>query len=567
MRDADRTPTRPLDEPPSVPGIRIESQLGAGGFGTVFRGRHHFLDVDVAVKVVRSSASDLDGALHEARIMSRLDHPNLLRVLDARPYRDGIYLVMEYMDGGSLAGAFRIPAGRALRITRQLLSGLQALHDAEIVHRDVKPANCLVRTSDKRIKLGDLGIAVELAADTGRIRELAGTLPFMAPELFEPTPRFGPRSDLYALGLSIAALGLDEHPCPSEGLSEIIEWSRQGPRPRLAVERPDWSPPLCSVVQRMMQPEAHKRPSSASEALSLLGAGVAEEADTTSSGPVIGPWIVGAELRSTANWEVRAVTHSASATPGRLSRLRSTGPLGRSNRRGDGKSISEVVMAAAERSSRLEHPNLLRLLDWGLLGGTPWVVTAAHGQRLEEVIEAGGVWNEEDALGLAVALAEVLAYLHRQGLVYQILDPGSVMLGADGLRPLLSWPIYCVPAGSDREEQRVFVPRYSPVETWDSSCNIQPARDLYGLGEVLTFVLSGDTAYELPKDIDVPQLIQRKMSPAPSIRERVQTVTAPTAALISDLLDPDYRQRPSATETARRAELTLEALRGRSSLA
>src|SRR5207248_2818767 len=129
------------------------------------------------------AGGDVGKVLREARLMARLDHPNLLRVLDAGQTGDSVYLVLELMDGGSCKGLRSLPPADALAVTRQLLSGLQALHDARVLHRDIKPANCLRRARDGRVKLADLGIAAEwtTAADYDR----SGTLPYMAPELFE----------------------------------------------------------------------------------------------------------------------------------------------------------------------------------------------------------------------------------------------------------------------------------------------------------------------------------------------------------------------------------------------
>jgi serine/threonine protein kinase len=84
---------------------------------------------------------------------------------------------------------------------------------ARILHRDIKPANCLKRT-DARIKLADLGLAMDVAASGDEARETAGTIPFMAPELFDNPPRYTPASDLYALGMTLACFVLEAMPFP-----------------------------------------------------------------------------------------------------------------------------------------------------------------------------------------------------------------------------------------------------------------------------------------------------------------------------------------------------------------
>src|SRR5262245_2958543 len=97
----------------TVPGVDVGGSLGHGSFGRVYRVRHRSLDVDVAVKMVDDRPGEapvFEKALREARYMARLDHPNLLRIYDAGRLGEKIYLVLEFMDGGSLAGFHRMPA-------------------------------------------------------------------------------------------------------------------------------------------------------------------------------------------------------------------------------------------------------------------------------------------------------------------------------------------------------------------------------------------------------------------------------------------------------------------------
>src|SRR3974390_2024719 len=99
--------------PPCIEGIRIDGIVGRGGTAVVYAAHHEVLSIPVAVKVLlpaHTASTELDRALYEARLMARLDHPNLLRVYGAGR-RDSLpYIVLEYMDGGTLAGYARLPA-------------------------------------------------------------------------------------------------------------------------------------------------------------------------------------------------------------------------------------------------------------------------------------------------------------------------------------------------------------------------------------------------------------------------------------------------------------------------
>jgi serine/threonine protein kinase len=122
--------------------VDVGPLLGRGGFAAVYRGRHRALDTDVAVKIVETPPGDapaVERVLREARLMARLDHPNLLRIYDAGRLGASIYLVLEMMDGGSLLGLRKVPAGTLTDLAQQLPAGLQALHEANVLHRDVKP--------------------------------------------------------------------------------------------------------------------------------------------------------------------------------------------------------------------------------------------------------------------------------------------------------------------------------------------------------------------------------------------------------------------------------------------
>ncbi len=236
------------------------SATAKGAFGAVYRARHLVLETDVAVKFIgRETVSELGvkSALREARLMARLDHPNLLRILDAGTLGGRIYLVLEFMDGGTCQSLFNLPADQGVGVLKQLLSAIQSLHAAKILHRDIKPANCLRRSNDGRIKLADLGLALEQSSITDHW-QVAGTAPFLAPELFSARPQYSERSDLYALGMTAACLLLDEKPYPDVPLNELLAWARSGARPLLSELRRDVpqrvaAVTVCGVAPSMSQ--------------------------------------------------------------------------------------------------------------------------------------------------------------------------------------------------------------------------------------------------------------------------------------------------------------------------
>ena len=223
---------------------RLQRLLGTGGMASVWLGRDQRLGRTVAVKVL-SEVLALDDSYvrrfgREARIVAGLSHPSLVRVYDFSAESERPYLVMDHVEGGTLADR---PPGSldAEALATELLGALGYIHSAGVIHRDIKPANVLI-DEDGRVRLTDFGIAwPEDATQITRTGEVIGTLKYMAPEAREGAPATE-GADLYSCGVV---------------LSEQL-----GPSP---------SPELAGLVARLTEPDPARRPASASDALQSLG--------------------------------------------------------------------------------------------------------------------------------------------------------------------------------------------------------------------------------------------------------------------------------------------------------
>jgi serine/threonine protein kinase len=198
--------TRLPDEHPEidVPGVVLEAYLGGGGQGWVYAGRVTATNKVVAVKVVGRGAGDdpLGWGAREALLCARVRHRNVLRVLRAEPAGAFWVVLMELVQGDELARGVLEP-GQVKACFGQLADALLALARQRLVHRDVKPANILLRRPDRSPVLIDFGLAIDLAELTDFAADLSGTPFYMAPEAWRDAPP-DPAWDAYALGVTAA---------------------------------------------------------------------------------------------------------------------------------------------------------------------------------------------------------------------------------------------------------------------------------------------------------------------------------------------------------------------------
>ena len=189
---------------------RLERLLGTGGMSEVWLAEDQRLGRWVAVKVLRSSLGDDDlvsGLEREARIVARLQHPNIVGVLDAGRHEGRYFIVMEYVHGQSIRDILdaqgRLTEREAVRYGLQVAAALQYAHDQDVVHCDVKPENILIDQNGVA-KIADFGIADTLTRtlSPSEARDILGTIAYLAPEVIQGA-QADARSDVYSLGLTL----------------------------------------------------------------------------------------------------------------------------------------------------------------------------------------------------------------------------------------------------------------------------------------------------------------------------------------------------------------------------
>lgn len=252
----------------SVGRYRLIEDIGAGGFATVYRALDPLLDRQIALKVLHPhlarDAATRERFVREGRALARIRHPNIVQVFDAGEADGRVYIAMELVEGRSLTDVLRergrFSLAEVVQVTDQVAGALAAVHEHNLVHCDVKPANILLEHGDQRAVLLDLGVArtIDDSAATGN-GSLLGTPAFMAPEQVEPGKRVSPQTDLYQLGATVFTILAGEPPFSGEPAQVIYSVVHREP-PELADLQPGLGPGVSALIAQSLAKEPRDRP-------------------------------------------------------------------------------------------------------------------------------------------------------------------------------------------------------------------------------------------------------------------------------------------------------------------
>jgi eukaryotic-like serine/threonine-protein kinase len=241
---------------------RLIRLIGQGGFGEVYLGEHVYLKTQAAIKVLqmRLTNEDMESFLDEARTIARLEHPNIVRVLEFGVEDSTPFLVMSYAPNGVLRQrhpkGISLPLPTIVSYIKQVADALQYAHDEKLIHRDVKPENMLLGRRNE-VLLSDFGIA--LVAQSSRYQstqEVIGTVAYMAPEQLQGKPR--PASDQYALGIIVYEWLTGDRPFHGT-FTELYSQHLFVPPPPLREKAPDISLDVEQVVLTALAKDPQQR--------------------------------------------------------------------------------------------------------------------------------------------------------------------------------------------------------------------------------------------------------------------------------------------------------------------
>jgi len=272
-------------------GYLIEGLLGEGSMGKVYRALQISLQRPVAIKMISGPAARrndlLARFLREARIAALLSHPNLVQVYDCGHERGAYFYVMELVDGLSLGSYMRqgdgLTEGECVEVAREVTLALEVVHEAGVIHRDLKPDNLLL-TSKGVVKLADLGLArVHFLDDVTPTNPSlrSGTPHYMSPEQVQGDEGIDHRSDFYGLGATLFHLATGQVPYDGETADGVLLKLLNDPVPDPRDLNPTLSEAFALFIRQLLSKGPGGRPDTHAEILHSLEHCRAEIAERT----------------------------------------------------------------------------------------------------------------------------------------------------------------------------------------------------------------------------------------------------------------------------------------------
>ncbi len=254
--------------------------LGQGGMGAVYHATDRTLQRDVALKMLRpiaaSNRNNTDVLLDEARMASKLNHPNIVTIYDVARAENSNYIVMEWVDGQPLDELIPndgLPLEQAMVYACQIAAGLSSAHQKYIIHRDIKPQNIML-SSDNSIKILDFGIAglVSQVSDinqTSTSNLITGTPSYMSPEQSQGL-NLDQRSDIFSFGVVLYQMLSGQRPFSSQDLTALNQAISAGDYTPIQQHVPDLPAEVIKVIDKMLAPQRDQRWQSSAELATAL---------------------------------------------------------------------------------------------------------------------------------------------------------------------------------------------------------------------------------------------------------------------------------------------------------
>ncbi|XP_071312296.1 serine/threonine-protein kinase PAK 3-like [Agelaius tricolor] len=246
------------EEEPAEKYLEVE-QIGQGAFGTVYKGLDRASGGEVAIKKMSLRGQNRERAVNEILLLKDKKNPNIVNSLDSFLVDGDLWLVMEYMDGGTLRDVVRqtrMAEGEMAAVSRECLQGLDFLHSNRVIHRDLKSSNILPGM-DGSVRLADFGLCAQLSPEQDQCSSMVGTAHWMAPEVVTRSP-YGPKVDIWSFGIVTIEMVEGEPPYFRETAAMARALIRQNGTPQLQEPR-RLSALLRDFLECSLEPDEERR--------------------------------------------------------------------------------------------------------------------------------------------------------------------------------------------------------------------------------------------------------------------------------------------------------------------
>ncbi|MEW5794728.1 MAG: protein kinase [Candidatus Zixiibacteriota bacterium] len=444
----------------------LTGKIGQGGIAEIFRARQESLNRDVAIKILFARFCNDSEVLRrferESVVIARLNHPNIVHVIDKGKAGNRYYFVMEYVDGTSLREVMdstKIPRRTKLEMVAQICKALDYAHKNGVIHRDIKPANILIDREGNPM-VADFGIAQIVTSGEGEVTAsdmVMGTLAYMSPEQKISSTNVDQTTDIYALGVIVYEILTDKKPLGRFKMPSELD--------------PSNPPEYDHLVQKCLAPEPKDRFQSANDLknaiLNAIGGGTTMKRTSDYAVADVESFVGHCQYLDTIKENKFASTILVENKVNKrlyVIKKHTRGEIGRKE---------------AKLLTTLKHKNINNILgSGGDLKHTVVVSDYAQGGSLAERMVRKYDWEKAIAIGLQIAAG--LDFAHKNNIVHGNLRPSNILFDADDTVKIADFGL---PAHYEATPGKNW---YGPPERKQSKLG-----DIYAIGVILHQLLAG----------------------------------------------------------------------------